>query len=46
MMVGIGVLDLVLRWWMRVEVLIFLGAVISTEVDVGVTLCGDCVVTL
>ena len=38
MMVGIGVLDLVLRWCMRLEVLIILGAVMSTEVDVGVTL--------
>ena len=38
MMVGIGVLDLVLRWCIRLEVLIILGAVMSTEVDVGVTL--------
>ena len=38
MMVGIGVLDLVLGWWMRVEVLIILGAVMLTEADVGVTL--------
>ena len=38
MMVGIGVLDLVLRWCIRLEVLMILGAVMSTEVDVGVTL--------
>ena len=38
MMVGIGVLDLVLRCYIRLEVLIILGAVMLTEVDVGVTL--------
>ena len=37
MMVGIGVLDLVLRWCICLEVLMILGAVMSTEVDVGVT---------
>ena len=37
-MVGMGVLDLVLRWCMRLEALIILGAVMLTDVDVGVTL--------
>ena len=38
MMVGMGVLDLVLHWCMRLDVLIILGAVMLTDVDVGVTL--------